>query len=60
MENIKQHLPLSPCTPETALQKVQLAENASNSQIPERISKAYPINGRERKSAIDEKDRKPK
>ncbi|WP_276965513.1 hypothetical protein [Chryseobacterium sp.] len=32
MENIKQHLPLSPCTPETALQKVQLAENAWNIQ----------------------------
>ncbi|THV57581.1 DUF1348 family protein [Chryseobacterium candidae] len=45
---MKQHLPLSPCTPETALQKVQLAENAWNIQDPERISKAYPINGRKK------------
>ncbi|PTT35518.1 hypothetical protein DBR28_12180 [Chryseobacterium sp. HMWF028] len=57
---MKQKLPLSPCTPETALQKVQLAEDAWNSQAPERISKAYTINARERKSAIDEKNRKSK
>ncbi|MBK6698681.1 MAG: nuclear transport factor 2 family protein [Saprospiraceae bacterium] len=44
MENIEQKLPLPPFTLETALQKVQLAEDAWNSQDPERISKAYTIN----------------
>jgi len=50
--------PLPPFTMETALQKVQLAEDAWNSQDPERVSKAYTtdtewrnrtefINGRE-------------
>lgn len=43
-ENIEQKLPLPPFTLETALQKVQLAEDAWNSQDPERISKAYTIN----------------
>lgn len=44
MENIEQKLPLPPFTLETALQKVQLAEDAWNSQDPERISKAYTPN----------------
>lgn len=44
MENMEQILPLPPFTLETALQKVQLAEDAWNSQDPERISKAYTIN----------------
>ncbi|MBK9717959.1 MAG: nuclear transport factor 2 family protein [Saprospiraceae bacterium] len=44
MENIEQKLPLPPFTLETALQKVQLAEDAWNSQDPERISKAYTVN----------------
>jgi len=44
MENTEQKLPLPPFTLETALQKVQLAEDAWNSQDPERISKAYTIN----------------
>lgn len=44
MENIEQKLPLPPFTMETALQKVQLAEDAWNSQDPERIAKAYTIN----------------
>lgn len=44
MENREQKLPLPPFTLETALQKVQLAEDAWNSQDPERISKAYTIN----------------
>ncbi|GLU57279.1 nuclear transport factor 2 family protein [Dyadobacter frigoris] len=44
MENLEQKLPLPPFTLETALQKVQLAEDAWNSQDPERISKAYTIN----------------
>jgi uncharacterized protein len=43
MENIEQKLPLPPFTLETALQKVQLAEDAWNSQDPERISKAYTL-----------------
>lgn len=44
MENTEQKLPLPPFTLETALQKVQLAEDAWNSQDPERISKAYTVN----------------
>lgn len=44
MENPEQKLPLPPFTMETALQKVQLAEDAWNSQDPERIAKAYTIN----------------
>ncbi|HRG67713.1 MAG: nuclear transport factor 2 family protein [Saprospiraceae bacterium] len=44
MENREQKLPLPPFTLETALQKVQLAEDAWNSQDPERISKAYTTN----------------
>lgn len=43
MENTEQKLPLPPFTMETALQKVQLAEDAWNSQDPERIAKAYTI-----------------
>lgn len=41
--NIEQKFPLPPFTMETALQKVQLAEDAWNSQDPERIAKAYTI-----------------
>jgi nuclear transport factor 2 (NTF2) superfamily protein len=41
---MEQKLPLPPFTMETALQKVQLAEDAWNSQDPEKISKAYTIN----------------
>lgn len=44
MENTEQKLPLPPFTMETALQKVQLAEDAWNSKDPERIAKAYTIN----------------
>ncbi len=44
MENTEQKLPLPPFTMETALQKVQLAEDSWNSQDPERIAKAYTIN----------------
>lgn len=43
MGNIAQKLPLPPFTMETALQKVQLAEDAWNSQDPERIADAYTI-----------------
>ena len=41
--NIEQKHPLPPFTMETALQKVKLAEDAWNSQDPERISKAYTV-----------------
>lgn len=41
MKTIEQKLPLPPFTLATALQKVQLAEEAWNSQNPERIAKAY-------------------
>ena len=43
MEKTEQRLPLPPFNMETALQKVQLAEDAWNSQDPERISQAYTI-----------------
>ena len=35
--------PLPPFTLETALEKIQLAEDAWNSQDPERVSKAYTL-----------------
>lgn len=38
---MEQKLPLPPFTLETALEKIQLAEEAWNSQDPERVSKAY-------------------
>lgn len=41
---MEQKLPLPPFTYETALEKIQLAEDAWNSQDPERVSKAYTIN----------------
>jgi len=40
---MEQKLPLPPFTYETAIQKIQLAEDAWNSQDPERVSKAYTI-----------------
>ncbi len=40
---MEQKLPLPPFTSETALQKVQLAEDAWNSQDPHRVSLAYTI-----------------
>lgn len=43
MNSIEQKLPLPPFTMETALQKVQLAEDAWNSQDVERIAKAYTL-----------------
>ena len=43
MDKIEQRLPLPPFTIETALQKVQMAEDAWNSQDPDRVSKAYTI-----------------
>ncbi len=41
---MEQRLPLPPFTMETALQKVQLAEDAWNSKDPERVCLAYTIN----------------
>jgi nuclear transport factor 2 (NTF2) superfamily protein len=43
MKTIEQKLPLPPFTMETALQKVQLAEDAWNSKDVDRIAKAYTI-----------------
>ncbi|KQT25905.1 histidine kinase [Chryseobacterium sp. Leaf405] len=40
---MEQKHPLPPFTLETALKKIQLAEDAWNSQNPERIAKAYTI-----------------
>ncbi|WP_347053685.1 nuclear transport factor 2 family protein [Flavobacterium olei] len=40
---MEQKLPLPPFTLETALEKIQLAEDAWNSQDPERVSKAYTV-----------------
>jgi uncharacterized protein len=39
----KQKLPLPPFTLETALQKIQMAEDAWNSKDPERVALAYTI-----------------
>jgi nuclear transport factor 2 (NTF2) superfamily protein len=43
MENIEQRPPFPPFTHETALQKVQMAEDAWNTKDPEKVSKAYTI-----------------
>lgn len=43
MGTIEQKLPLPPFTMETALQKVQLAEDAWNSKEADRIAKGYTI-----------------
>lgn len=40
---MEQKHPLPPFTLETALEKIQLAEDAWNSQNPEKVSKAYTI-----------------
>jgi len=40
---MEQKFPLPPYTLESALQKIQFAEDAWNSQDPEKISKAYTI-----------------
>lgn len=40
---MEQKLPLPPFSLETAIEKIQLAEDAWNSQDPERVSKAYTI-----------------
>lgn len=40
---MEQKLPLPPFTPETALEKVLLAENAWNTKDPEKICLAYTI-----------------
>ncbi|WP_330745327.1 nuclear transport factor 2 family protein [Chryseobacterium sp. CP-77] len=41
---MEQKHPLPPFTLEMALEKIQLAEDAWNSQDPEKVSKAYTIN----------------
>jgi uncharacterized protein len=40
---MEQKLPLPPFTLETAIQKIQMAEDAWNSKDPERVSKAYTV-----------------
>ncbi len=40
---MEQKLPLPPFTLETAKEKIQLAEDAWNSQDPQRVSKAYTV-----------------
>jgi len=40
---MEQKLPLPPFTLEKAIEKIQLAEDAWNSQDPERVSKAYTV-----------------
>jgi uncharacterized protein len=40
---MEQRYPIPPFTPETALQKVQMAEDAWNSKDPERVCLAYSI-----------------
>jgi nuclear transport factor 2 (NTF2) superfamily protein len=40
---MEQKLPLPPFTLEAAREKIQLAEDAWNSQDPERVSKAYTV-----------------
>lgn len=41
---MEQKHPLPPFTLETAMEKIQLAEDAWNSQDPEKVSKAYTAN----------------
>ncbi|MGV3507903.1 MAG: DUF1348 family protein [Sphingobacteriaceae bacterium] len=41
--NIEQRHPLPPFTYETAVKKIQMAEDAWNSQNPEMVSRAYTI-----------------
>ncbi|QJB33125.1 nuclear transport factor 2 family protein [Chitinophaga oryzae] len=41
---MEQKPPFPPFTLETALQKVQMAEDAWNSRDPEKVSKAYTVN----------------
>ena len=40
---MEKKLPLPPFTLETAIQKIQMAEDAWNSQDPDRVSKAYTV-----------------
>ena len=44
METIEKKLPLPPFTLETAIQKIQMAEDAWNSKDPDRVSMAYTNN----------------
>jgi hypothetical protein len=42
---MEKRLPVPPFTMDTAMQKIQMAEDAWNSRDPERVSKAYTIDG---------------
>ena len=44
METIEKKLPLPPFTLETAMLKIQMAEDAWNSKDPDRVSMAYTMN----------------
>jgi uncharacterized protein len=44
METIEKRVPLPPFTLETAMQKIQMAEDAWNSKDPVRVSMAYTMN----------------
>ena len=44
MEPIEKRVPLPPFTLETAMQKIQMAEDAWNSKDPVRVSMAYTMN----------------
>lgn len=55
---MEQKHPLPPFTFKTALEKIQLAEDAWNSQDPERVSKAYTVDSewRNRSEFINGRD----
>jgi len=55
---MNQKLPLPPFTQETALLKVQLAEDAWNSKDPERIVQAYTVDSEWRNRSVFLKGRK--
>ena len=48
---MEQKHPLPPFTLETALEKIQLAEDGWNSRDPEKVSKAYTLDSRWRNRA---------
>ena len=55
---MEQRFPLPPFTKKTAMQKIQMAEDAWNSKDPESVSKAYTINSewRNRNEFINGRD----
>ncbi len=49
---MEQKFPLPPFIYETALQKVQLAEDAWNTQGPKKVSKAYTVDSEWRNRSV--------